>query len=50
MALTEIQDADLQAVPLPRRCAIVVDVGNIDRIVKRGPLIWDAKYITKMNW
>ncbi len=33
MALTEIQDAELQDVPLPRRSAIVIEVGNIDRVV-----------------
>ena len=36
MALTEIQEANLQAVPLPRRSAIVIDVGNIDRIVEEA--------------
>lgn len=33
MALTEVIDATLEPVPLPRRSAIVVEVGDVDAVV-----------------
>ncbi|MBT7276079.1 MAG: VOC family protein [Woeseiaceae bacterium] len=36
MALTEIKDGKLKPIPNPKRCAIVIEVGNVDRIISEA--------------
>lgn len=39
MALTEIKDGKVKPIPNPKRCAIVIEVGNVDRIVQEAKVL-----------